>query len=160
MKLTKKMIIAGAGVVGAVGIGSAAFAFFSTNGSGTGSANVTNTLKGISFTRFTLATELIPGEATNVGTIEAVNDNSVKIKLGPLSIAGVVVTKGGATLDPLVCKVTPTNEPPAATHLLDPGSNDAATTLSLKLEDVAGVNQNTCLGATVTFTVAGSTTTP
>ena len=30
MKLTKKMIIAGAGVVGAVGIGSAAFAFFVT----------------------------------------------------------------------------------------------------------------------------------
>lgn len=161
MKLTKKMIIAGAGAVGAVGIGSAAFAFFSTNGSGTGSAGVISTQSAITFANVVVPA-LVPGTAVPVPPVIATNSNGFVVRVGALKVTNVVVTKTNGAVSTIVTSTCPvivspdTNGPyPLAKSTTTEIPSSLALTLDDTLVDINGapVNQNVCLGAAVTFDV-------
>ena len=153
MKLTKKMIITGAAVVGAIGIGTAAFAFIKASGSGQGTATVATTVIGVDLKgELPTVLNLVPGVPVPI-TVKAKNSNGFTATLGAIGGAVTGVTTDTLGVDNSVCKFEIVAEPSAATHAV-PSSAAFATLTGTEvflLMRSSAVDQTACLTATVDF---------
>lgn len=154
MKLTKKMIIAGAGAVGAVGIGSAAFAFFNTSASGGGTVNVTSTLQPVTLTGGLSSNALIPNSPVAV-LISVRNPNNAEVRLGPITMGTPHVGTGPTDLTSLdaTCPLVPGGAA-AGPYTVGPNANglNLVNTFTLTLGNAAE-EQSPCLTGYVTFSL-------
>jgi hypothetical protein len=147
---TKKRALTVAACITALVVAGAAFAYFTTTGSGTGTATV-----GSSSTvtlHATVSSTLYPGVSSPVSfTVD--NPSSGAQRVGTITLASITVDAGHAT-----CVVTTSGENPAFTmapvaiNKVFPSGNAQAATPngSLTMNDT-GVSQDTCQGATLTL---------
>jgi hypothetical protein len=146
----KTAVAAGAAVVLAVG-GGVAFAYWSTTGSGTGSA-ANASANGVVVLHAAFADGLTPGGSATV-TYTADNDGSSSLSVGTItptvSIDAAHVTAGCLVDDFTISPTTSNTTVPAHT------SGVAAGTGTLTFADTA-VNQDGCKGAVVTLTLASN----
>lgn len=143
MRLRNKVLVAGA-IGSSVLIGGAAYAYWTTGGSGTGTAATSASLGDVELSG-NLATALYPG-ATQTLTIKAKNTNP-----GDVTIAAVYVTASFAT-QPLtdLC-------PLVATSLTGPFALTGGATTAVTLGDVSlsfvntASDQSACINKPITI---------
>ncbi len=144
MRLRNKVLVAGA-IGGSVLIGGAAYAYWTTGGSGTGTAATSASVSDVELSG-NLTAALYPG-ATETLTIKAKNTNP-----GDVTVAAVYVTAEFAT--PTLTALCPL----AATSLTGPFTLTGAATTPVTLGDVNVSFENTtsdqsaCINKPITLT--------
>jgi hypothetical protein len=128
-------------LVGAFG----AYAYWTTGGSGTGSATAGTTTNNLTIASPSV-TGITPGSTTPV-TVTVTNPNSYSVHVGTVS---TVIT----TSDP-GCLPADFTFPPKALNTTIAASGTASFTQGLVFADTA-VNQDLCKGATVTLTYSSN----
>ena len=150
--LTKKRVLILAAVAAVAAIGTTAFAYFTTTGSGTATATVGSStalvIKG------TVTGNLYPGTSSPVSlTID--NNSTGKQRVGTISLEKITPDAGHSS-----CSVVTTGGNPDFTmaeivvnKVFGPGTGQAVTPNgSLTMNDT-GVSQDACQGATLTLSL-------
>jgi hypothetical protein len=147
--MKKRALIAFAGLC-VLGITAAAYAYFTTTGSGTATATVGTssavTLKG------TVSGNLYPGASATV-TFTVDNPSSAKQRVGSISLEKITADAGHST-----CSVVTTGGNPdfampevVVNKTFAPGNGQAVTPTGTLTMNDTGVNQDACQGATLTL---------
>ena len=147
MRLNKKLVAAGVGTALALALGGVALAYWTTTGSGTGSA--TNaTSNGVIVLHAAFDAGLTPGASESV-TYTADNAGTSSLRVG--TIHAVVTT------DKPGCLVSDFTVPDLASNTTVPASTLAhpVGSSSIAFADTA-VNQDACKGAVVTLTLTSN----
>lgn len=143
MRLRSKFLVAGA-VASTVLIGGAAYAYWTTGGSGTGTAATSASVSDVELSG-NLATALYPG-ATGTVTIKAKNTNPGTLTINTVYVSAAFATTTLSTLCPL-----------AATALVGPFALAGGATTPVSLGDVnvsfenTAQDQSACINKPITI---------
>jgi hypothetical protein len=143
----KALATAVIGGLAVLGTGIGAYAYWTSNGSGTGLANV-GTDSGVTITPHGTVNNLYPGSSATVGFTITNNSSSTPVKVGTvvLDTAGIVVDTTHATAGCLATDFTWT----VPTLNAEIAASSAVTgTSTVQMADTA-LNQNACKGASLT----------
>jgi hypothetical protein len=133
-----------AGIAGAAVVGTAAWAYWTQGGSGSGSATVASSVSDIVVTQTAPVGTLVPGDSVALsGTLT--NPNKTDIKVGSLSATITAVSNGAAISDFSV-----TGGPVIVNAVVKKGTPVAWSGLTLTYAN-SDVNQDNAKGATVTI---------
>ena len=156
MRKSRKAIVIG-GTVGALLVGGAAFAYWSTSGDGTGSAATSAGAPSLVVTETSNVTNMFPGDsAQNItGTVKNTAANSAYVTKVVVSIASVTQASGATgscdssdyTLDAAQMAV---NKDIAA------GATEPFSGATIQFKNKPATNQDGCKGATVHLAYAAS----
>ncbi|ACL40879.1 conserved hypothetical protein [Pseudarthrobacter chlorophenolicus A6] len=148
--MTKKNKVAAVAVSAALlaAGGGAAYAYWSTTGSGNGSAAASSGTSPVTI-NVTVAPGVAPGTPQQI-TYTATNPNSSST---PVTLAQPVVSTNNAGCLPAWFDAT---APTGTTTVLGNANGTALGTGILTLNDDPAVNQDACKGATITVTVASN----
>ena len=160
-KFTRKRALVALSVVAVLATAGAALAFFSSTGSGTGSASVGSS------THFTVAVSpatggpLLPGSGTEnlsytVNNPGAGSQNLSSTSAAVASSGGNITTNGTPVPGCLAADFTATNtKPTPMPQVLVGGATSTAGSVSVTMQD-SGANQDACQGKTPDITVSAS----
>jgi hypothetical protein len=152
MFISRKAVIAGVSTLVLVG-GGAALAYFTTTGTGQGTATVASVDDGqieLDFDDLAL-TGLYPGAPAKTTPITAENRSSSELTVENVVLTTVNNNKAPACdNDWFDVDVTPAAEPVA----IAAGATESVGTVSVQLMNEATVNQDACQGATLTIDLA------
>ena len=154
--ITKRRALFAGATVCAVAIAGVAFAYFTSNGSGTATATVGNsaavTLKA------TVAGTMFPGGNQTV-TFTVDNPSSAAQRVGTITLASITPDAGHATCSTTITGGTPDFTMPAvAVNKVFPAKSTNGTvtnTGTLTMNDT-GVSQDACQGATLTLNLTSN----
>jgi len=153
IKSKKALVLLGVLVVAAVAsIG--AYAYFSSNGSGQGSAKV-GTSASLDITQTNTITDVLPDSATHTVAYTIDNTgNSFAQNLGKVTVSDI------ATSDPTHCLASwfSANDPASAVGTINADStytSDSTTQPSIQMNE-SGTDQDACKGATLTLTLSAA----
>jgi hypothetical protein len=137
-------------VVGLLAITGAAFAYFTSSGSGTGTATVGSssavTLHG------SISSNLYPGSSSGV-TFTVDNPSSGSERVGTISLASISVDAGHSSCSTVISGANPdfTMAPVTVNQTYVPGNGQAVTPTGTLAMNDTGVSQDACQGATLTL---------
>lgn len=161
MRTKSRILITTALVIGLIGSGSAAFAWWSSSTStGSGTATTSTTSSGtITVNQNTWSGTLTPGSTVPIsGTFSNSAAAAATIKVVTVTLASVAQTTAAASAYPNGCTtadyalVQPANQTtPFATQSITGGGTPNGTWTAGVTMLNSGSNQNGCLGATLTF---------
>jgi hypothetical protein len=145
---TKKRLVKGLAIVAALAISVGAYAYWTADGTGTGTANTADPgAQGVTVTQTSPSSGLYPGGSVPLsGTLDNANTNSVRVKTVSGTVASVDAIHAAAgclaTDYSISAPVTVDKDVPANT------STTAWSGLTLSMADTS-VDQGACKGATI-----------
>lgn len=152
MKMRSKVLVVGA-VAATLTIGGTAYAYWSSNGSGTGTGNVANVASGDIVLAGQLDGDLYPGGTQHLDVTVA-NSSSSAIRIG--AVSATVTVKDASDNDiTSLCQITVT----PYSQNTDVAANQTATalaSLAVTMANDSGQNQDACKGATITFALSSA----
>lgn len=151
-KLLRKRWVAALGVVAALAIAGAAVAYFTAQGSGTGSATVGSVTSGLVIHGDVASgSYLFPGGDPVTVPITVTNNGAAAAHVGT-----VTLTKVATDSNHTGCDVTAfTMDPVTVNQTVGTGATSTEVDGSLKMSDT-DANQDACKGASLTLTFASS----
>jgi hypothetical protein len=162
-RFTKKRALLALSAIAALGIVTAAFAYFSNSGSGTGTASVGSVAAGdLSYAQNTLSS-MYPGDTAQALTVTVTNNGTQKEYVNGVS-AYVTTDKAGCDSSNFLLDGTPApgpTDPPrglgwTAQELAANGGKASTSGDTIQFNDKSSTNQNACQGATVTLHYAST----
>ncbi|HEX5928063.1 MAG TPA: hypothetical protein VFY48_01585 [Solirubrobacterales bacterium] len=154
-RITRKRALLALGCTFAVVFAAVAYAYFTSNGSGTGTASVGTasavTLKG------TVTSSLYPGSSSPVSfTVD--NPSSGNQRVGTISLQSISVDSGHSTCSTALGGGNPDFSMPAVTvnKTFVPGNGQAVTPTGTLTMNETGTNQDPCQGATLTLNLSSN----
>jgi len=157
MRLSKKLAIAAVSTVAAVSVATAAFAYWTSTGSGTGSATAGTSSPWKVTSDSATGGLLTPGGPTDSIAYHVKNDNSGVQHLNNVAISVSSITKGGNAVDPGDCSASDFQVGGEAVGTLHNDASHAGDiasgatvdgSVSLQMANGSG-NQDGCKGVTV-----------
>lgn len=153
--ITKKRAFIALGCTCALAVAGVAFAYFTSNGSGAGSATVGSS-SAVTL-HATIANSLYPGSSSPVSfTVD--NPSSGVQRVGTVTLASITVDAGHST-----CSTTITGGNPDFTmaavpvnQVVNPGNGQSVAATGTLTMNETGTNQDACQGATLTLHLTNS----
>jgi hypothetical protein len=147
MKFTlRKKVAAVVAVAGLVGAGTAAFAFFSANGSGSGNASVGSSTPWTVSVSNDTSNALLPGSGSETLNYTVTNGNAGNQAINTLSAVVGNSGTGGACLGSWFTATVNAPTPVIGTSIA-PG-NSATGTITVTMQNTPGTAQDACQGLT------------
>lgn len=145
----RRVPVAIGGVVALVAAG-AAFAYFTSSGSGTGNAAVGSS-SAVTL-HATISSNLYPGSSSPV-TLTVDNPSSGSQRVGTVSLSSITVDAGHSTCSTSISGGNPDFTMPAVTvnKVFPSGNGQSVTPTGTLTMNETGVNQDACQGATLTL---------
>ena len=155
-RFAKKRVFVGLTIVAALALAGGAYAYFTSSGVGTGTANVGTSIGSgaISLTASPITGTLYPGVAGVPVTINVGNNDNANQHVGTVSLASITSDKPGCdvTVGPAVANSDPafTMAPVVVNQTLAPNKSGVTAKSTLTMNDT-GASQDACQGATLTL---------
>jgi hypothetical protein len=152
--MTKKRGLIG-GTIAAVVIGAAAFAYFTSTGSGTGTASVGSSSPVT--LHASVSSSVFPGTSSPVSfTVD--NPSSGSQRVGTITLSSITVDAGHSTCSTVIGGGNPDFTMPDVTvsHTFPNGSGQTVTPTGTLTMNDTGVSQDACQGATLTLHVTSN----
>lgn len=149
-----------AAVIGSLGLAAAALGFFTSSGSGTGSANVGNPTAWTVTPGAAAGGPIYPGAGSQTIPYTVKNAGSGYQELQSTSAvvasSGGNVTQGGLAVSGCLASwFTVANTPPAVPSDLAPGASASGGSVAVSMQD-SGTDQNACQGVNPDITISAS----
>jgi len=147
---SKKRVTAAIGCIVALVSAAAAFAYFTSSGSGTGSAAVGSS-SAVTL-HATISSNLYPGSSSPV-SLTVDNPSSGSQRVGTVTLSSITVDAGHSTCSTAISGGNPDFAMPAVTvnKVFPPGNGQSVTPSGTLTMNETGVNQDACQGATLTL---------
>lgn len=148
--INRKRAFTALGCVGALAVAGVAMAYFTSSGSGTGSASVGSSS---SVTLHAgIASNLYPGSSSPV-TFTVDNPASGVQRVGTVSLASISVDAGHSSCSTTIGGGNPdfTMAPVPVNQVFPPGNGQSVSATGTLAMNETGVNQDACQGATLTL---------
>jgi hypothetical protein len=152
MRFTKKKVAAVAAGVLTLGLSVGAYAYWSTTGSGSGTATVGSSNGTVTLHATVAAPAIVPGEHRDV-TFTADNAGATDLQVGTISLDSIDVDSGHATCD--VSDFSMVAVSSNSTVLAGADHQTISGTGSLVYAN-SGSNQDACKGATLTLNLTSN----
>lgn len=158
--ITKKRSVVALSIVAVLAVAGGAYAYFSSTGSGTGTASVGTSSPWTVTPAAATGGPLVPGSGTETITYTVTNASSGHQKLNTTTASvasnssGDVTTNGTDVPGCLATWFTVTNTPPAAADLAG-GATQTGGSLTVTMPNV-NTNQDSCKGASPDITINAS----
>lgn len=153
--IPKKRALAAFGCVCALVLAGGAYAYFTSNGSGTGTAKVGNGSSVV--LHATVSSNLYPGSSSPVSfTVD--NPSSGSLRVGTISLASVTVDAGHSGCSVVTTGANPDFSMPAVAvnRVFTPGNAQSVTPTGTLTMNETGVSQDACQGATLTLNLTNN----
>ncbi len=147
---SKKGALAALGCVGALAVAGVALAYFTTSGSGTGTATVGSS-SAVTL-HATVSSNLYPGTSSPVSfTVD--NPSTGSQRVGTITLGSITVDAAHSTCSTTISGGNPDFAMPAVTvnHTFGSGNGQSVTPTGTLTMNETGANQDPCQGATLTL---------
>jgi len=148
--ITKKRAFIALGCTCALAVAGVAFAYFTSNGSGTGSAAVGSS-SAVTL-HATIANSLYPGSSSPVSfTVD--NPSSGVQRVGTVSLSSISTDAGHSSCSTKLTGENPdfTMAPVPVNQVVNPGNGQSVAATGTLTMNETGTNQDACQGATLTL---------
>jgi hypothetical protein len=148
--MTRKNTFAALGCIVALGATGAAFAYFTSSGSGTGTAAVGSS-SAVTLNA-TISSNLYPGSSSPV-SLTVDNPSSGSQRVGTVTLASISVDSGHSACSTAISGGNPDFAMPAVNvnKVFPPGNGQSVTPTGTLTMNETGVNQDACQGAALTL---------
>lgn len=148
--ITRQQALVALGCVGVLAIGGAAFAYFTSSGSGTGAAEV-GSASAVTL-HATVTSDLYPGSSSPV-SLTVDNPSSGVQRVGTVTLASISVDPGHASCSTVIAGGNPdfTMAPVHVNEVISPGNGQSVAANGTLTMNETGVNQDACQGAALTL---------
>jgi hypothetical protein len=148
--ITRQRALVALGCIGALAVGGAAFAYFTSSGSGTGSAEV-GSASAVTL-HATVNSDLYPGSSSPV-SLTVDNPSSGVQRVGTVTLASISVDSGHSGCSTVISGGNPdfTMAPVNVNEVISPGNGQSVAATGTLTMNETGVNQDACQGAALTL---------
>jgi hypothetical protein len=148
--ITKKRTLVALGCTCALAVAGVAIAYFTSNGSGTGSATVGSS-SAVTL-HASISSSLYPGSSSPV-TFTVDNPSSGVQRVGTVSLTSITVDAGHSSCSTTISGGNPdfTMSPVPVNQVFPPGNGQTVSATGTLAMNETGVNQDGCQGATLTL---------
>jgi hypothetical protein len=153
--MTRKRALIALGCAGVVAVGGAAIAYFTTTGSGTGTATVGSS-SAVTL-HATVSSTLYPGASSSVSfTVD--NPSSGSQRVGTISLSSITADAGHSSCSTVITGGNPdfTMAAVAVNKTFAPGNGQSVTPTGTLTMNETGVSQDACQGATLTLNLTNN----
>lgn len=153
--ITRKRALVALGGTCALAVAGIALAYFTSTGSGTGTAKV-GTSSAVTL-HATISSSLYPGSSSPV-TLTVDNPSSGSQRVGTVSLASISVDAGHSTCSTTISGGNPDFTMAAVTvnKVFGPGNGQSVTPSGTLTMNETGLNQDACQGATLTLNLTNN----
>jgi hypothetical protein len=148
--MARRRVFGALGGIVAVGVAGVALAYFTSSGSGTGTAAVGSS-SAVTL-HATISSNLYPGSSSPV-SLTVDNPSSGAQRVGTVTLASISVDAGHSTCSTTISGGNPDFTMPAVAvnKVFQPGNGQSVTPSGTLTMNETGVNQDACQGATLTL---------
>jgi len=147
--ITRQRALVALGCVGALVVGGAAFAYFTSSGSGTGAASV-GSASAVTL-HATVNSNLFPGSSSPV-SLTVDNPSSGVQRVGTVTLASISVDSGHSGCSTVISGNPDfTMAPVNVNEVFSPGNGQSVAATGTLTMNETGVNQDACQGAALTL---------